>query len=139
LFVDEYGGPYKEIAMTIAQIVVTTGGLALSGLIIWYFFFSEKAGTRLATTAAGIQEALIVVKGGYSPDVLVVKAGRPVRLNFNRQETASCSEMVLFPDFNKSAKLPEGETVSIEFTPEQPGEYEFACQMGMFRGKLIVE
>jgi plastocyanin domain-containing protein len=47
--------------------------------------------------------------------------------------------MVLLPDFNKSAKLPEGETVPVEFLPKQPGEYEFACQMGMLRGKLIVE
>lgn len=29
--------------------------------------------------------------------------------------------------------------VAIEFLPEKPGEYEFACQMGMFRGRLIVE
>ncbi|MFQ5803512.1 MAG: cupredoxin domain-containing protein, partial [Candidatus Methylomirabilales bacterium] len=104
----------------------------------WFFFYSEKKGTRLAASN-GVQEADIVVKGGYTPDVLVVKAGQPVRLNFNRQETASCSEMVLFPDFNKSAKLPEGETVPVEFLPKQPGEYEFACQMGMLRGKLVVE
>lgn len=42
--------------------------------------------------------------------------------------------MVLLPAFNKSAKLPEGETVPVEFLPKEPGEYEFACQMGMFRG-----
>ena len=47
--------------------------------------------------------------------------------------------MVLFPDFNRSAKLPTGETVAIEFLPETPGEFEFTCQMGMLRGKLIVE
>jgi plastocyanin domain-containing protein len=73
------------------------------------------------------------------PDLLVVKAGQPVRFDFLRQETASCSEMVLFPDFNKTAKLPPGEAVSIGFTPETPGEYEFQCQMGMLRGKLVVE
>jgi plastocyanin domain-containing protein len=131
--------------MTIAQIGVLLGAVALSILVIWFFFFSEKKGTRLATSG-GVQEVTIVVKGGYTPDVLVVKAGQPVRLNFNRQETASCSEMVLFPDFpaetglrDKSAELPTGETVPIEFTPEQPGEYDFQCQMGMFHGKLIVE
>ena len=47
--------------------------------------------------------------------------------------------MVLFGDFGKSAKLPTGETVRVELLPEQPGEYEFACQMGMLRGKLVVE
>ena len=81
----------------------------------------------------------MLVKGGYTPDVIVVEHGRPVRLNFLRQESVSCSEMVLLPAFNKAAKLPEGETVPVEFLPTVPGEYEFACQMGMFRGKVIVE
>lgn len=124
--------------MTIAQISVLIGAFALSFLVVWYFFFSKREGVRIETSS-GIQETNIVVKGGYNPDVLVVKAGQPVRLNFTRQETASCSEMVLFPDFDKSAKLPTGETVTIEFTPEKAGEYDFQCQMGMLHGKMIVE
>ncbi len=47
--------------------------------------------------------------------------------------------MVLFPDFNQSANLPEGEEVTVEFTLEKAGEYGFQCKMGMLRGKLIVE
>ena len=125
--------------MTPVDISVLVGAAVLSALVIWFFFLSEKEGTRLATADGGVQETNIIVKGGYTPDVLVVKAGQPVRLNFTRQETASCSEMVLFPDFNRSAKLPPGETVTIEFTPEKPGEYDFQCQMGMLHGKLIVE
>ena len=124
--------------MTIVQISVFLGAVVLSILVIWFFFFSKKEGARVVASG-GVQETNILVKGGYTPDVLVVKAGQPVRLNFTRQETASCSEMVLFPDFNKSAKLPTGETVAIEFTPEKPGEYDFQCQMGMLHGKLIVE
>jgi plastocyanin domain-containing protein len=62
-----------------------------------------------------------------------------VRLNFRREETASCSEKVIFADFGKSADLPTGETVPVEFLPKEPGEYGFACAMGMFRGRLIVE
>ncbi len=58
---------------------------------------------------------------------------------FTREETVACSEMVIFNDFGKSAHLPTGETVPVEFLPEKPGEYEFTCQMGMLRGKLIVE
>ena len=124
--------------MTPIDISVLLGAVVLSALVVWFFFFSEKEGARLAV-ANGVQETNIVVKGGYTPDVLVVKAGQPVRLNFTRQETASCSEMVLFPDFDRSAKLPTGETIPIEFTPETPGEYDFQCQMGMLHGKLIVE
>jgi len=29
--------------------------------------------------------------------------------------------------------------VRVEFLPKERGEFEFACQMGMFRGKVIVE
>lgn len=90
-------------------------------------------------TSGGYQEQMVLVKDGYTPDVIVVEAGRPVRLKFVRQESASCSEMVLLPAFNKSANLPEGETVSLEFLPKETGEYEFACQMGMLRGRIIVE
>lgn len=124
--------------MTTLQILVTLGGLGLIALTAWYFWFSNKTAVR-ASTNGELQEVLVKVKGGYTPDVIVVKAGRPVRLNFNRQETAACSETVMFPDFKKSAKLPPGEIIPIEFTPDKPGEYKFSCQMGMLRGKLIVE
>lgn len=124
--------------MDIAQITVTLIGAGLSVLIAWYFWFSEKKGVR-AQAAGGVQQARIIVKGGYTPDVIVVRAGKPVRLTFLRQETAACSEMVIFGDFNKSAKLPPGEEVQVELLPKEPGEYEFACQMGMLRGKLVVE
>lgn len=125
--------------MSADRWLVTLSGLALIGFIIWFFWLKRSKGTLAGTSSTGVQEAMILVKGGYTPDVIVVKHGRPVRLNFRREETASCSEMVLFPDFNKSARLPTGETVAVEFVPEQPGEYGFACQMGMFRGRLVVE
>ena len=114
-------------------------GLVLIVGIAWFFWGPRQGGVRAAATSSGYQEAMILVKGGYTPDVIVVQHGRPVRLNFRREETAACSEMVVLDDFGKSARLPVGETVAVEFLPERPGEYEFACQMGMLRGKLIVE
>ena len=125
--------------MTWDRIVVDLVGLGLIGFIVWFFWLVKTKGTKAGLTSGGYQEQMVLVKGGYTPDVIVVERGKPVRLNFVRQESASCSEMVLFPAFNKSAKLPEGETVAVEFMPNDSGEYEFACQMGMLRGKLIVE
>lgn len=121
------------------KILVTLGGLAAIAFIVWFFWLVKKPGVKAALTSGGYQEAMILVKGGYTPDVIVVEKGKPVRLNFVRTESASCSEMVLFPDFKKSARLPEGETVPVEFLPDKAGEFEFQCQMGMLRGKLIVE
>ena len=114
-------------------------GLTLTFLITWYFWFASKAPTHATLGGSGAQEVAVTVKGGYTPDVIVVKAGRPLRLTFTRQESATCSEKVLFPDFNQNALLPQGEPVTLEFTPDKPGEYGFQCQMGMLRGKLIVE
>ncbi|MBI2322286.1 MAG: cupredoxin domain-containing protein [Chloroflexi bacterium] len=125
--------------MTTTDALVILGGLAVIVGIAWFFWGPRKSGVRAPVSSSGYQEALVLVKGGYTPDVIVVQHGRPVRLKFRREETAACSEMVVFGDFGKSAKLPEGQTVPIEFVPEKPGEYEFTCQMGMLRGKLVVE
>jgi len=124
--------------MTIDQILVTiTGLLAVAG-VAGFFWGPRRAGVHAALTSSGAQEATIVVKGAYSPDVIVVEHGRPVRLSFLRQETAACSEEVVFPGFGRRAQLPEGELVPVEFTPDEAGEYEFHCGMGMLRGKLFV-
>lgn len=125
--------------MTLADILIVLGGLAAGGAIAFFFWGPRRGGFRVPVASSGYQEAMVLVKGGYTPDVILVEHGRPVRLNFRREENASCSEMVVFGDFNKSAHLPEGETVPVELLPEEPGEYEFACQMGMFRGKLVAE
>ena len=125
--------------MSNLQIFVILSGIVMTILIAWYFWFAPKAQTRVAVSESGAQEVAITVKGGYSPDVIVVRKGRPVRLTFTRQESSACSEKVLFPDFNRNALLPEGEQVTLEFTPDKAGEYGFQCQMGMLRGKLIVE
>lgn len=121
------------------NVLVTVAGLTLVAGIVWFFWGPRKEGYRAELSPAGYQEAVIRVKGAYSPDTIVVRAGRPVRLNFRREESAACSEMVVFADFGKSAKLPEGETVPIEFLPGEPGTFEFTCGMAMLRGRVVVE
>ena len=119
-------------------VLVNLAGLGLIGLIVWYFWLSTSTGTAAAVTTGGVQETRVTVHGGYSPDTIRVQAGRPVRLIFDRQEADPCSERVVLDAFGISAELPTGTDVPLEFTPTQPGEYEFACQMGMLRGKVIV-
>lgn len=125
--------------MGTAEILVTVGGLVLIPLILWYFFWSEREGAHATASGEGVQEIEVRVKGGYDPDVLIVEAGRPVRIAFQRNETADCSEEVVFGDFGIRKKLPAFETTPVEFTPGEPGEYVFTCGMAMMRGKLVVE
>ena len=124
--------------MSVSQYVVTAVGLAAIVWVLWYFLFS-KGSQALAPTVAGVQEVRVLVKGGYTPDTIVVRAGEPVRLQFYRDETADCSERVVFEDFGIDAPLPAFQTTPVEFTPEEAGEFRFRCGMNMLKGLLVVE
>lgn len=123
--------------MDTTEILVIIGGVSLIGLTLWYFF-GEREQVAAETNDTGVQEIKVLVKGGYSPDVIVVKQNVPVRLNFYRDETSSCSEQIVFGDFGIARDLPAFKTTPVEFTPEKAGEFTFACGMNMLRGKLIV-
>lgn len=123
--------------MDAIEISVIVGGLFLIAFVLWFFFGKHEA-VAAKTSESGVQEIRVMVKGGYDPDVIVVKQGKPVRLDFYRDETASCSEQVIFGDFGIARDLPAFKTTQIQFTPETPGEFTFTCGMNMMRGKLIV-
>ena len=120
-------------------MLVTLGGVGAIAGVVWYFFLGERRQIRAAAGVGGVQEVSVRVKGGYEPDVIVVRKGQPVRLDFYRDETASCSDTVVFGDFGISRPLPAFKTTLVEFTPDKVGEFTFTCGMNMLRGKLIVE
>lgn len=120
------------------KAAVTAGGLGLIGLELWWFLWS-KPKSRQAATQAGVQEITVTVDGGYEPSQIVVQLGQPVRLNFDRKDPSSCLEEVRFPDFRIAQALPLNQITPIEFTPNQPGRYEFTCGMNMFRGVVEVQ
>ncbi len=126
--------------MSAANWLVLLGGIAAITFVNWWFFRAGR--TPVAATAAptgGPQEVVVAVRGGYEPGSIRVRAGQPVRLVFDRQEDASCSEEVVFPDFGVRKFLPPFARTPVEFTPDKPGTYEFTCGMSMLRGRLVVE
>lgn len=125
--------------MTTAQIAVTFGGLAAIAWVNWYFFVAGRSRAVAAAAASdGPQRIRIEVKGGYTPAVVRVRAGRPVRLEFFRNETNGCTEEVVLPDFGIRTYLPAHRTTPVTFTPAA-GSYEFTCGMGMVRGRVVAE
>jgi len=124
--------------MTPAQITVTAAGAAAIAWVLWYFLLSRGSAVA-AAVSGGVQEVRVLVKGGYTPDTIVVQAGKPVRLQFYRDETADCSERVVFERFKIDQMLPAFQTTAVEFTPTEPGEYPFRCGMNMLKGLLVVE
>jgi plastocyanin domain-containing protein len=125
--------------MTAIEIAVLAGGVAAIAWVNWYFFLARRSAATAVAGHGGIQEVTIEVKGGYSPAAVRVRSGAPVRLVFDRQETSGCSEEVVIPDFDIKRYLPAHEKTAVDFTPSQPGRYEFTCGMGMLRGVIEVE
>jgi plastocyanin domain-containing protein len=125
--------------MSGTEILVVLGAIGAIVWVNWYFFFAGTGSATAAVGAGGAQEVAIRVEGGYDPARFVVQRGKPVRVVFDRQETSSCSEEVVFPDFGIRKFLPAFSKTAVEFTPERAGTYEFTCGMSMLRGKVVVE
>lgn len=124
--------------MDTTQVLVTLIGLGLMAFVGWFFFRAPHQLATAVSSATGVQQVDITVKGGYSPDVIEVKRGQPVQLNFYRDEESSCSEELLIPDFSIRRELPAFQTTAVEFLPKQAGRFEFTCGMHMLRGSLVV-
>ena len=123
--------------MSASDIAVVVGGAALVGFLWWFFFGPKRA--RSASVVGGVQEVAVTVKGGYSPDLIRVTEGVPLRLVFDRQEAGDCTSRVVFGEFGVSKSLPAFGTATLEFTPDRVGRFDFTCGMNMIHGTLVVE
>lgn len=123
--------------MSATQLLVTLAGFGIIVLIIWYFWLWKSDEIAAHIGKDGVQVIDVTVKGGYQPSAIVIKAGKPLRLNFTRREASLCGEEVVLPEFGKRVHLPENITVPVEIPPSKPGEYDFMCGMNMYKGKLI--
>lgn len=125
--------------MTSAEWLVVLGGAGAIALVNWWFFLAQRRVAVAESGTSGAQQVTIVVRAGYEPSRVRVRAGQPVRLVFDRQERAGCSEEVVFPDFGVRRFLPPFEQTTVELHPMSRGRYEFTCGMGMLHGSLDVE
>ncbi|GAU69191.1 copper-transporting P-type ATPase [Streptomyces sp. NBRC 110611] len=123
--------------MGVADVVVVVAAAGLIAALGWFFFGPRKA--RAATVEDGVQRAEVTVRGGYHPDVILLRQGVPAELVFDRQETGECTSRVVFPDLHVSAALPAYTRTTVRVSPERAGWFGFACGMNMIRGTLVVE
>jgi hypothetical protein len=98
---------------------------------------------EVPVNAAGVQEvALVVTPGGYSPLRFSVKAGVPVKLTFRQLGSVGCGNELIFPaDPTNPVSLQledANDQKTLEFTPTQPGTFDFYCSHQMYRGLVTV-
>ncbi|MBX3246725.1 MAG: cupredoxin domain-containing protein [Myxococcales bacterium] len=92
-----------------------------------------------AQDSSDVREIEVVVRGGYTPHRITIRAGERVRLRFVRHEYSSCTREVVFPSLSIRRELPPHQPVVIDLPTLAPGEHEFRCGMNMVRATIIVE
>jgi Cu+-exporting ATPase len=117
-----------------AELIVVACGAVLILAQLWIFLAPRSPGTRTGSRA---QEIRVVVNGEFQPSVITVDVGRPVRLLFYREETASRSNRVTFDRPPMSQNLTSFQTTAVEFTPTEAGDYPFRC--GSIKGLVAAQ
>ncbi|UQS83660.1 cupredoxin domain-containing protein [Bombilactobacillus thymidiniphilus] len=124
-----------------SKIIILIVGILLIGFIIWWFLGNHE----IEENAADInfitdrQNIDVEVKGGYSPETVILKKDVPATINFTRRDSSNCLDRVVFPDFGINQILPKDETMQVKIDTSQVGEFKWVCGMDMFHGKVVVE
>ncbi|MFT6386993.1 MAG: plastocyanin domain-containing protein [Cellvibrionaceae bacterium] len=117
------------------MLIINSAGLLLIALIVWWFWLYKPKAAQLENN-----DFIIVVENGtYTPSRIILPANESVTLQFLRKDASPCAEMVLIPDLQISETLPMNKLKKIQLPAIAPGEYDFHCQMQMYRGKIKVE
>src|SRR3989344_8221644 len=112
--------------MTPDKILV--GLFALAGIALTYWFFLMKKEEVVSVT----NSVDITVEGGYTPNTIQIPKGKTTKISFFRKDPSSCLKEVVLGDFKIRKYLPLNQKVTVEVTPEEKGEFDFACGMNMF-------
>lgn len=115
------------------KILVTIFGVLGMAFTYWFFLMKKE---REVTVSGSVD---IMVEGGYSPEVISIPKGKTTKINFMRRDPSSCLEEVVLGDFKIRKHLPLNQKVTVELTPQQSGEFGYACGMNMYHGKIIVK
>jgi len=115
-------------------ILINIVATLLIAAIIWWFWIAKPKVVR------GHQDVTeIIVEGGvYSPAAIEVSAGESIQLRFIRKDASPCAEKVVFDKLGLSADLELEKPKDLVLNIQEKGTVEFTCQMGMYRGRLIV-
>lgn len=121
-----------------ATLILTISLVLIVG-IIWWFFGKHATSSETAQEAANHQTATVVVKGGYSPETVVLKKGVPATINFDMKDSTACLSHVVFDQLGVDEDLTKQPITKINIPTDKAGDINFACGMNMFHGKVVVK
>jgi plastocyanin domain-containing protein len=98
---------------------------------------SDNAPAPTAVITDGKQIIDITAKGGYTPRVVVAKAGMPTTLRVATSGTFDCSSSIVIPKLGYQKFLKPTGTEDIAISAEQAqGTLQGTCSMGMYNFQI---
>ncbi len=130
--------------MNIKRLLLILLLVIFGGLLVWKFAplaLRKPPVPQAAAPGPHVPPGAVLVNinmVGFDPETIDAKVGQPLKLAFFRPNANNCAREVVFPDLGIEKKLPPGETVVVEITPQKTGPLVFECGMKMLKGQLIV-
>jgi len=120
-----------SLALIGGAFVITSSGSATN---------QGSVAVPTATIVDGKQVIDITAKGGYSPRVVVAKAGVPTTLRVSTNGTFDCSASLVIPKLSYQKFLQPSGTEDIAISAEQAqGTLQGLCAMGMYNFQVKFE
>ncbi len=119
------------------DVAVMALALAFIAWELWYFRGRRDYVSPGDPAKSRTQEFRVKLQGGFDPDLIIVEAGRPVRLDVFRCELDTEAEQLAFDTLKITKALPEFARASVEFIPNEPGDHRFFC--GTCEGYVVAQ
>lgn len=131
---------YLGITSINGALVAGGSPLTLQSLIGNFSTKSTTSGNESKVTIVnGVQNVdIVITSNGYSPNVIKVKKGQPVKLNLKSTNVFSCASAFRIPSLGIAKNLQPNGNDSVEFTPQTAEKIIFTCSMGMYSGVIEI-
>jgi sulfite exporter TauE/SafE/copper chaperone CopZ len=129
------------ISILLFAFYTFNSGLALVGAMENIFSNSSNKKEQIERGRVDSIEQTIemhVTSAGFSPSVLHLRRGVPVRWVIKGDAITGCTNKIIVPSLGISRALVSGDNI-VNFITDKIGEVHFSCWMGMVRGKFIIE
>ncbi len=109
------------------------------GKNVWCTFAICESIASGVTSEINNNPTITIQSLGYNPNTINIKAGAQVKLKLVNTTGTSCVQAFTIPSLGIQKVVPPGTSDEVDFTaPSAPGQIQFMCSMGMYRGVINV-
>lgn len=144
---EQAGGPAgrgrraRRLAAAVAIALAATATAAVWATLRAPPAALDSARAGAATRGAGGEQVVSLEAAGgvYTPNVVHVRSGAPLRLRVTVRDRHGCATRLLVPDLGVDLVLAPGTTAEALVPAPPPGAYLFTCAAKMVKGTIVVE